>query len=49
MIVVSAAIFNDLVGWIAFAIIMGMMGTAAAHVDSIPATIGYTLGFVARC
>jgi len=47
MIVVSAAIFNDLVGWIAFAIIMGMMGTAAAHVDSIPATIGYTLGFVA--
>ncbi len=47
MAVVSAAIFNDLVGWIAFAIIMGMMGTVSAHSHSIPLTITLTLGFVA--
>ena len=47
MAVVSAAIFNDLVGWIAFAIIMGMMGTVSAHAHSIPLTITLTLGFVA--
>ncbi len=47
MVVVSAAIFNDLVGWIAFAIIMGMMGTVSAHSHSIPLTITLTLGFVA--
>jgi len=29
MVVISAAIFNDLVGWIIFAIIIGMMGIAA--------------------
>jgi Kef-type K+ transport system membrane component KefB/mannitol/fructose-specific phosphotransferase system IIA component (Ntr-type) len=29
MVVISAAIFNDLVGWIIFAIIIGMMGASA--------------------
>jgi len=46
MIVIAAAIFNDIVGWIVFAIILGMMGTASgqAHM-SIGWTIGLTLGF----
>ncbi len=47
MVVVSAAIFNDLVGWIAFAIVISMMGTVSAHSHSIAVTIALTLGFVA--
>jgi Kef-type K+ transport system membrane component KefB len=45
MLVVAAAVFNDLVGWIIFAIILGMLGTGAAHALSIGQTIWLTLGF----
>ncbi|NUQ60879.1 MAG: cation:proton antiporter [Pirellulales bacterium] len=47
MVIVSAAIFNDLIGWIVFAVILGLMGTATGHAISIPLTIGLILGFAA--
>lgn len=42
MVVVSAAIFNDLIGWTVFALILGMMGTHGTGF-SIGATMGLTL------
>lgn len=45
MIVVSAAIFNDLIGFTLFAIILGMIGAGGAGLGVI-ATIGLTLVFV---
>lgn len=45
MVVVAAAIFNDLIGWIIFAVLLGMLGKTAAHGMSIIAIIGMTLGF----
>lgn len=45
MVVVAAAIFNDLVGWIIFAVILAMLGTGASNL-SIPMTITMTLVFV---
>lgn len=47
MIVMAAAIFNDLVGWIIFAVILSMMGSAVAN-NGMPISysIGLTLGFV---
>lgn len=44
MVVVAAAIFNDLVGWVIFAMILALIGGAADF--SIGATIGLTLAFV---
>jgi Kef-type K+ transport system membrane component KefB len=44
MVVIAAAIFNDLVGWVIFAVILGMIGKATAL--PIPATIALTLAFV---
>jgi Kef-type K+ transport system membrane component KefB len=46
MIVVSAAIFNDLAGWMVFAVILGMMGKSS-HGFDVPTTIALTLGFAA--
>ena len=46
MVVVSAAIFNDLIGWTIFAIILGMMGTSEAGFG-IATTIGLTLLYAA--
>lgn len=45
MLVVAAAVFNDLVGWIIFAIILGMLGTGATNTLSIGQTIWLTLAF----
>lgn len=48
MTVIAAAVLNDLMGWIIFAIILGMMG-AGTGVDtpfSLTLTIGLTLAFV---
>ena len=45
MVVVSAAILNDLVGWIVFAVILGMMGSASGHENHIVFTISMTLAF----
>lgn len=47
MLVVSAAVLNDLVGWIIFAIVLGMMGTGGGHVGSVQVTIALTLIFAA--
>jgi Kef-type K+ transport system membrane component KefB/mannitol/fructose-specific phosphotransferase system IIA component (Ntr-type) len=44
MIVVSAAIFNDLVGWTVFAIILGMIGASAAGFG-VGGTVALTLLF----
>jgi Kef-type K+ transport system membrane component KefB len=46
MIVVAAAIVNDLVGWILFAILIGMMGHEAANGFSVTQTITGTILFV---
>lgn len=45
MIVISAAIFNDLIGWTVFAIILGMMNSPAGHETNVPATIALTLAY----
>lgn len=45
MVVVSAAIFNDLIGWTVFALVLGLMGQPA-HGFSIGATLGLTLLYV---
>lgn len=48
MTVIAAAVLNDLMGWVIFAMILGMMGTGAGVQEpfSITATIGLTLAFV---
>ncbi len=46
MVVVSAAIFNDLVGWIIFAVILGMIDNTADLGGGITRTVGMALGFV---
>jgi Kef-type K+ transport system membrane component KefB/mannitol/fructose-specific phosphotransferase system IIA component (Ntr-type) len=45
MVVVSAAIFNDLIGFTLFAVILGMIGAGGTGL-SVVATIGLTLVFV---
>jgi Kef-type K+ transport system membrane component KefB/mannitol/fructose-specific phosphotransferase system IIA component (Ntr-type) len=47
MVVVSAAIFNDLVGWIVFAIILGFIGHHSGGGNEIVLTISLTLAFAA--
>ncbi len=47
MIIVAAAIVQDLLGWIIFAVILGMMGSSGGHGLPIGATIALTLGFAA--
>lgn len=44
MLVIAAAVFNDLVGWIVFAVILGMLGTGGGTMG-IGQTIGLTLVF----
>lgn len=44
MVVVSAAIFNDLIGWTVFALILGMIGTHGAGL-SVGLTFALTLVF----
>ena len=46
MIVVSAAIFNDLIGWTVFALILGMMNEHGAA-SSVATTVGLTLLYAA--
>ncbi len=45
MIIMASAIFNDLAGWIVFAIILGMIGNGASHGLPIGTIIGLTLAF----
>jgi Kef-type K+ transport system membrane component KefB/mannitol/fructose-specific phosphotransferase system IIA component (Ntr-type) len=46
MMIVAAAVFNDLIGWIIFAVILGMLGVTGSEAMSIGTTIGLTLLFV---
>lgn len=46
MTVIASAVFDDLVGWIIFAVLLGMMGASAVGRD-VSETIAYTLGYVA--
>jgi len=45
MILISVAVINDLVGWLLFAVILGLLHTTAAQSMSIGMTIGMTIGF----
>ncbi|MFA7237892.1 MAG: cation:proton antiporter [Phycisphaeraceae bacterium] len=49
MVVIAAAIFNDLIGWIIFAVILGMIhsGKANSHAMGVGHTIWMTLAFAA--
>ena len=47
MVIVSAAIVDDLVGWIVFAVILGLMGGESAGVGAIMWTVVLTLAFAA--
>lgn len=47
MIVIAAAVGNDIAGWIIFAAILGMTGNHAGHGLGIAPTIALTLGFAA--
>jgi Kef-type K+ transport system membrane component KefB len=46
MIIVAAAVFNDLLGWMIFAVILGMMGPEESHA-SFGSTVLWTLLFAA--
>jgi Kef-type K+ transport system membrane component KefB/mannitol/fructose-specific phosphotransferase system IIA component (Ntr-type) len=45
MVVVAAAIVNDLLGWIVFAVLLGLMGGAAGSTFGVSETIALTIGF----
>ncbi len=47
MVVISAAIFNDIVGWLVFAVILGLMGVSPGNSNHILMTISLTLTFAA--
>jgi Kef-type K+ transport system membrane component KefB len=47
MIIVAAAVFDDIVGWIVFATILGMTGIHSANGLGIMSTIFLALGFTA--
>lgn len=47
MVIIGAAVFNDLVGAMIFAVILSMMGSGSAHGSSIAGTIWLTMGFTA--
>ena len=47
MVVVGAAILNDLVGWILFAVVLGLLGGAGATADGLIVTVALTLTFAA--
>ena len=45
MIIISAAVFDDLAGWIIFAIILGLINSESSHSNHILMTIALTLAF----
>lgn len=46
MIIVASAIFNDLIGWIIFAVILALIGVSSEKFFGIAGTIPLTLAFV---
>ena len=49
MITVAAALFNDLVGWIIFSIILGLMSGVGASLTGLTEIASLTLGFALFC
>ncbi len=47
MVVVASCVLNDLIGWMVFALILGLTDTSQAHALPVYWTIGLTLGFTA--
>jgi Kef-type K+ transport system membrane component KefB len=47
MIVIAAAVFNDLLGWFVFAVILGLLGNSASHGMGVGGTIVLTMLCVA--
>jgi Kef-type K+ transport system membrane component KefB/mannitol/fructose-specific phosphotransferase system IIA component (Ntr-type) len=45
MLVIAAAILNDIVGWVVFSAILGMMGTEGGTGMQLGTTLGLTVGF----
>ncbi|MBP7935427.1 MAG: cation:proton antiporter [Phycisphaerae bacterium] len=45
MVIVAAAVLNDLVGWVVFAVILSLLGTPTGHGLGVGYTIALTLGF----
>lgn len=45
MVVISAAILNDLIGWIVFAVLLGLIGASSGSGNNIVLTISLTLAF----
>jgi Kef-type K+ transport system membrane component KefB/mannitol/fructose-specific phosphotransferase system IIA component (Ntr-type) len=46
LLVMAAAMINDLIGWLAFSILLGPMQGAAVNVVSVLRSVGLTVGFV---
>jgi len=46
MTIIAAAVFNDLVGWIVFALVLALIGHTTGAGLTVPQTVGATLGFV---
>ena len=44
-IIIASAMFNDLIGWLIFSFILGMMHTNGGEGDSVWLTIAYIVGF----
>lgn len=47
MLVIAAAVVDDISGWLLFAMILSLLGVSAGHEFGIAATVGMTLGFTA--
>lgn len=47
MLVIAAAVFNDVAGWLVFAVVLGLMGKVAEHGGAVGWTLGLTLLFAA--
>jgi len=48
-IIIGAAVINDLIGWIFFAIILSIMGSGTVASGSIAGVVAMTLGFALFC
>src|SRR5262249_8165258 len=46
-VIMASAVVDDLVGWIVFAVILGVMGGGHVSLSGLAATLGGILGFVA--
>jgi len=49
LMVMAAAMIDDLTGWLAFSVLLGPMQGRAANVGALGRTVGITVGFVALC